>query len=52
MVLVLICRKSTFDLVHGDRNAFEKIAIVPNMIASHVPDNVKKAFDLVHSQIK
>ncbi|CAB4011176.1 Sn1-specific diacylglycerol lipase beta [Paramuricea clavata] len=51
-ILHLIERKSTFDLIHGDRDAFEKIAIVPNMISSHVPDNVKKAFDVVQSQIK
>ncbi len=50
--LVLNCRKSTYDLIHGDRDAFEKIAIVPNMISSHVPDNVKKAFDVVQSEIK
>lgn len=42
--------KSTFDVIHGDRKDFEKIAIGPNMIANHVPDNVKKAFDLVQSQ--
>ncbi|XP_028395223.1 sn1-specific diacylglycerol lipase beta-like [Dendronephthya gigantea] len=51
-ILHLIERKSMFDLIHGDRDSFDKIAIVPNMISNHVPDNVKKAYDVLLSQIK
>ncbi|XP_046854544.1 diacylglycerol lipase-alpha-like [Xenia sp. Carnegie-2017] len=48
-ILQFVERSSNLDLVHGDREAFEKIAIVPNLMANHMPDNVKKAYGLLSS---